>query len=104
MTRRVSWSRDALDELKAEVDYIAADNPRAAQRVRDVLAKTAAALSDIPTGRPGRVSGTYEKTVTGLSCVIAYAVTGDRNRGTVTILHMIHTSRDWQPESWPRQT
>lgn len=101
MTRRISWSRAALEDLKAEVAHIAADDARAAQRVRDVLDRTAAALSDIPTGRPGRVSGTYEKTVTGLSYVIAYAVTGDRDTGTVTILHVIHTSRDWQPESWP---
>ena len=101
MTRRVSWSRDALDDLKEEVAHIAADNPRAAQRVRDVLNKTAAALSDIPTGRPGRVSGTYEKSVTGLSYIIAYAVTGDANHGVVSIVRVIHTSRDWQPESWP---
>ncbi|CAM4405151.1 type II toxin-antitoxin system RelE/ParE family toxin [Palleronia rufa] len=102
MTRRINWSREALDDLKGEVAYIAADNPRAAQQVSDTLTRTAAALSDMPTGRPGRVTGTYEKTVTGLRYIIAYALTGDPDHGVVTILHVIHTSRDWQPESWPR--
>ena len=102
MTRRVSWSRDALDDLRAQVIHIAADNPAAARRVREILGRTAAALSDMPTGRPGRVSGTYEKSVPGLSYIIAYAVTGDTDHGAVTIVRVIHTARDWQSESWPK--
>ncbi len=102
MTRRVSWSRDALNDLKEQVAYIAADDPRAAQRVSDALTRTAAALSDKPTGRPGRVTGTYEKSVTGLRYIIAYALAEDPDQGVVTIVRVIHTSRDWQPENWPR--
>ena len=102
MTRRVSWSRDALNDLKAQVAPIAADNPAAARRVREILGRTAAALSDMPTGRPGRVRGIYEKSVPGLPYILAYAVTGDADHGAVTIVRVIHTARDWQPESWPK--
>ncbi|WP_420793500.1 type II toxin-antitoxin system RelE/ParE family toxin [Roseinatronobacter alkalisoli] len=53
MKRSVIWSRDARDDIKAQIAYIAAENPIAAQRVADVISNAAAALSDIPTGRPG---------------------------------------------------
>ena len=61
MKRPVIWSRSALDDLKAQVAYIAAENPAAAQRVSEAIRAAASALSDIPTGRPGRVTDTYEK-------------------------------------------
>ena len=35
MTRPVQWSRDALDDLKRQIAYIAADNPGAARRIAD---------------------------------------------------------------------
>jgi toxin ParE1/3/4 len=52
-----------LDDLKAQVAYIAAENPGAAQRVADRIGATCKALGEMATGRPGRVSGTYEKSV-----------------------------------------
>ena len=91
MTRRVVWSRDALNDLKAQLSYIAADNPDAARRVADDLRDAAAALGRLPTGRPGRVAGVYEKSVGKLPYVIAYAP-GDE---TLAILRVIHTARDW---------
>ena len=75
MSRPVRWSNDALADLAEQVAYIAADNPVAARRVADALDKTALALGDMPIGRPGRVTGTYEKSVTGLPYVVAYAIT-----------------------------
>ena len=90
MTRRVVWSRDALDDLKAQLAYITADNPDAARRVADALRDVAAALGRTPTGRPGRVAGVYEKSVGTLPYVIAYAVDDE----TLAILRMIHTARD----------
>ena len=98
MTRRVVWSRDALDDLKAQLAYIAADNPDAARRVADALRDAAAALGQLPTGRPGRVAGVYEKSVGKMPYVIAYAM-GDE---TLAILRVIHTARDWVKGAWPR--
>ncbi len=101
MTRSVQWSRTALDDLKEQVAFIAKDNRAAAQRVADRLRDTAAALGQRAIGRPGRVTGTYEKPVTGLPFIIAYALTTRGGRESIVILRVIHAARNWQPESWP---
>ncbi len=101
MSRPVRWSNDALADLAEQVSYIAADNPAAARRVADAIDKTALALGDMPIGRPGRVTGTYEKSVTGLPYVVAYAITQTGGAEEIAIVRVIHTSRDWSPEEWP---
>jgi len=60
VNRSVRWSLNALSDLADQVTYIAADNPTAARRVADAIDRTALAIGDTPTGRPGRVTGTYE--------------------------------------------
>jgi plasmid stabilization system protein ParE len=102
VTRPVEWSRDALDDLKAQIAYIAAQNPAAAQRVADHLRDTCAALGEMATGRRGRGSGIYEKSVSRLPYIVAYALTQRGGREVVSILRVIHTSRDWPDEEWPR--
>ncbi len=102
MTRTVVWSRDALDDLAAQLAYIAADNLDAAHRVAARIGDAGAALGAIPTGRPGRVGGTFEKSVTGLAYVIAYAITVRDDRDEISILHVIHTARDWPAGTWPK--
>jgi plasmid stabilization system protein ParE len=101
MSRPVRWSIEALDDLTDQVTYIARDNPSAARRVADALDKTALALGDMPTGRPGRVAGTYEKSVTSLPYIIAYTIAEVGGEEVVAIVRVIHTSRDWRDESWP---
>jgi toxin ParE1/3/4 len=100
--RPVNWSRSALDDLKAQVAHIAAENPAAAQRVFDAIRATASALSDIPTGRPGRVTDTYEKSVTRLPYIIAYAITSSPAGEAIAIVRVIHTARDWPTGQWPK--
>jgi plasmid stabilization system protein ParE len=75
--------------------YIASENPSAARRIADALDRTALALGDLPTGRAGRVTGTYEKSVTGLPYVIAYALMLQGGVEAVAIVRVIHTSQDW---------
>lgn len=101
MSRSVRWSSDALTDLADQVAYIAAENPSAAHRVADAIDKTALALGEMPIGRPGRVTGTYEKSVTVLPYILAYAITQVHGEETVAIVRVIHTSRDWQDENWP---
>ncbi len=101
MKRPVQWSRDALDDLKSQLAYIAADNPAAALRVADQIRKPGASLGEMTTGRPGRIGGTYDKLVARLPYIIAYAVTKEAGREVVSILRVIHTSRDWSDEKWP---
>jgi toxin ParE1/3/4 len=99
--RSVEWAEAALTDLEGQIAYIAADNPYAAQRVLDQINQSAAGLVDMIMGRPGRVSGTYEKLVAHLPYIIAFAVEGDAGWEVITVLRVIHTSRDWPPESWP---
>ncbi|MCH8239017.1 MAG: type II toxin-antitoxin system RelE/ParE family toxin [Proteobacteria bacterium] len=100
--RRVDWSGDALDEFDGIVAFIARDNPLAANKVADNIEQTIHDLAAMPTGRKGRVTGTYEKVVSGLPYIVAYAL-GNEPRGheTITILRVIHGARDWREESWP---
>ena len=101
MSRPVRWSTEALTDLADQVAYIAADNPSAARRVADAIDRAALALGEMPTGRPGRVTGTYEKPVKGLPYIVAYALSKTDGQETVAIVRVIHTSRNWSAENWP---
>lgn len=97
----MTWARAALDDIKEQIAFIAQDNPAAARRVADRLRDTGAALGDMATGRPGRVTGSYEKSVRRLPYIIAYELRVIAGRESVVILRVIHTSRDWADEDWP---
>ena len=102
MKRPVFWSRDALDELKSAISFIAKDNRQAARKVAAAIHLAGDKLGERATGRKGRMSGIYEKSVTGAPYIIAYALhpvaSGDE---AVVILHVIHAARRWTSESWP---
>lgn len=101
MRRPVRWSSDAVSDLADQIAWIASDNPAAARRVAAALDQTALALGDMPIGRPGRVTGTYEKLVTGLPYILAYVIAETGGQEEVAIVRVIHTSRDWPAEGWP---
>ena len=67
----------------------------------DARDKTALAFEDMPIGRPGRVTGTYEKSVTGLPDILAYAITQTGGEEDIAIVRVIHISRDWSAAEWP---
>ena len=105
--RRVVWSQHAHNDFRDVIGYIAQDNPAAADNLAARIDQTVQALAAMPTGRKGRVSGTYEKVVRGMPYIITYAL-GDQPEGheprgheTVTILRVIHGARDWREASWP---
>lgn len=97
--RRVEWAESARADVRQQVAYIAADDPRAARRVAGAIRATCAGLTEFATGHPGRIGGTYEKSVRGLPYMVAYTLTSDDKK--VMILRVIHTARDWPPEHWP---
>lgn len=77
-----------LDEI---VDYIALDNPVAAENVYRGIVRAAERLPEFPAlGRAGRHPQTRELSVSGLPYLLVYAVGAE----TVTILAVFHTSRD----------
>jgi len=101
--RSVFWAQTALDDYDHAVAYIAKQNVAAARRVAAVLRKTGNELGLHATGRPGRASGTYERTVVGLPYIVAYEIGilphGDER---IVIVHVIHTARDWKKGGWPK--
>ncbi len=58
--RPVVWSIEAQRDNLEILRYIAEDNPFAAERVVDAIEDAGNKLGEFATGRPGRVSGTYE--------------------------------------------
>ncbi len=70
--RRVVWSKHAHNDFRGIIGYIAQDNPAAALKVANAIETSVNGLAAMPTGRKGRVSGTYEKVVPGLPYIIAF--------------------------------
>lgn len=58
--RPVVWSIEAQRDNLEILRYIAEDNPFAAERVVDAIEDAGNKLGEMATGRPGRVSGSYE--------------------------------------------
>ena len=96
--RRVVWSREARNDYRDAVRFIAKDHPHAARLVQQRIKDAVTRLAAHPIGHPGRVSGTYDKGVLKTPYLIAYAL-GDE---TLTILRVIHRRRDWKADSWPQ--
>lgn len=101
MTRRLLWSRRALDDLKDQIAFIARDNPKVARLVARKVRAAGDLIASSPIGRSGRVPDTREKSISGLPYVIAYTVVPNRDQETVVILRVIHTSRQWTSGTWP---
>jgi len=89
---RVRWLRVALANLEAEADYIAEDNPAAADRVVRRILRAVDLLSKNPAmGRPGRVPGTRELVVDDTPYIITYRARAN----AIEILRVFHGARKW---------
>jgi len=100
--RDVFWSETALDDTDTLFTYIAGDNDAAARKVLDRIESTAQGLGRLPSGRRGRVQGTYEKSVVGLPYIIAYTIELlPSGAERIVILRVIHTARNWPKGRWP---
>lgn len=100
MARRVIWAPKAQRDLFNCFDYILADHPPNAERVRDRILKRVASLSEMATGRPGRVFGTFEALVPKTSMIICYEVP---DKDSLHILRLIHAKRNWSEGTWPEE-
>lgn len=100
--RRIVWTEAARRDIGQIFSYIAGKNPSAAMIVRDRLHEAVVSLGVLPTGRPGRVTSTYEKVVTGLPYIVAYSLDIDADGAPIlTVLRLIHGARDWAADRWP---
>jgi toxin ParE1/3/4 len=79
-------------DLEAIVDYIGAENARAALAVWDEIESQVERLARYPySGRIGRVEGTRELVVSRTPYIVGYTVRED----AVLILRVLHGARQW---------
>jgi toxin ParE1/3/4 len=89
---RVRWLRIALANLEAEADYIAEDNPAAADRLIQRIMRAVNLLAKNPAmGRPGRIPGTRELIIGDTPYIVPYRVRAD----AVEVLRVFHAARKW---------
>lgn len=102
MKRPVVWADAARDDYLGIIRFIAQENPLAAERVAGCLDEAVLGLGEMAIGRPGRVSGTYEKVVPGLPYIVAYEIIRwPDGSERIAILHLIHGARHWPEGEWP---
>jgi toxin ParE1/3/4 len=96
--RSVEWSDKALADFDEQINFIALDSRKNASLVAERIEAAIALLQTAPTGRFGRIEGTYEKFVSKTSLIIAYQL---NTRGNISIARIIHAARDWPQGRWP---
>lgn len=96
--RSVEWSDKALADFDEQINFIALSSQKNASLVADRLEQAIALLQTAPTGRFGRIHGTYEKFVSKTSLIIVYQINPD---GITGIARIIHAARDWPEGRWP---
>lgn len=90
----VRWSDEAERDLVEILDFIAQQNPAAADRMQALFSRAVKNLRDHPLiYREGRVSGTRE-IVVHPSYVLIYRIAPD----VVWIVDVLHSARQYPPE------
>ena len=89
------WTLPAIVDSQEAWEHIARDNEPAADRLMEVLTSAANRLDRFPQlGRPGPFSGTRQFFVAKTPFKLIYRVLED---GSVELLRVYHTSREWPP-------
>ncbi len=93
---KLVWTAEAISQIEAIINYVAADNPQAALDLADlIITGVDDQLTANPrSGRPGRVEGTRELIVHP-SYIVAYRLTIT----AVEVLSVRHAARLW-PDSF----
>jgi len=85
----LSWRKTACAYLLSIVEYIADDDPDAAQELKDEIEARASELARHPQMyKSGRVSGTREMVVRS-NYIVVYA----EDSATVSIMRVLHTAQ-----------
>lgn len=89
---QIKWHEDAISDLVALRQYIALDNPQAAQRVAGKILERVKLLKTHPLlGKAGRIHATRELVVTATPYTVIYSPLPD----AVTILRVFHQAQQW---------
>jgi len=95
---QIKWLRKALQNLDDEAEYIAKDDPQAAQLVVQRILETVSLLAENPAlGHPGRLPGTHELVIPKTRYIAPYRVRPRQQ--SIEILRVFHISRK-QPGRW----
>ena len=87
----VEWKLAARLDLIEIIDYIAQENPQAAEKMKRLLDEAAERLGEMPyINRRGRVAGTREK-IAHRNYIIVYRITSDK----VEILNIVHSRKNY---------
>lgn len=93
---KIKWLAKAIQNLDDETEFIARDNPLAAQLL---IARIRSAVDRLQTqlalGRPGRIEGTRELIVADTRYIIPYRVNTRLDR--IEVLRVFHASRQPPP-------
>ena len=88
----IRWLRTALKNLDQEAEYIAKEEPQAAQQMVRKIYHTVSLLKDNPSlGHPGRLPGTHELVIPKTRYIVPYRVRPRLKR--IEILRVFHASR-----------
>jgi toxin ParE1/3/4 len=89
---RIVWTPRSQRNLRDAARYLTQFNPFAAlSMIRTIRAAPTQLLHHPASGRPGRIDGTRELVVPETSYILPYRV----HDGSVQIIAVIHTSRQW---------
>lgn len=89
----IRFSPRALADLEAIHDYIAADNPNAADSVIQRVLQSIAMLESFPLlGRDGRIAETRELLIPTLPYFAVYRIVDETQ---LTVLTVMHTARQY---------
>ena len=89
---QIKWLRKALQNLESEAEYIAKDDPKAAQLVVHRIQLSVSLLNANPSlGHPGRLPGTRELVIPDTRYIVPYRVNPRLQR--IEILRVFHSSR-----------
>lgn len=100
MSRPVVWSEDALADLEEAIAFVSETNLAYAAKLAATVRASGNRLGLYDTGRPGRVSGYREKSITDIGYILAYYIEPG-GAGAVSITRVVHSSQDWDAERWP---
>jgi addiction module RelE/StbE family toxin len=103
MMRRVVWVKSARKDFREALEYVKERSPQGAETIVSRIEQALTLLAERLHGRPGRVAGTYEKTITGIPYIIAYELDDRATPPALVVLRVIHAARNWPPGEWPSQ-
>jgi toxin ParE1/3/4 len=88
----VEWLPKALAQRRAQLAYIAQDNPQAAIEQGDRIERQVTMLAEHPDmGRAGRMKNTRELVISRTPFIVVYRVKDQR----IELLRIVHGAQQW---------